>query len=117
MREVLTQAAKRLRKDSTFAERKLWHFLRTKQFSAHKFRRQEPIGRYVVDFVSCEVKVVIELDGGQHAHEQAKDQERDQWLESQGFKVLRFWNNDIMSNMTGVLEIIRKVCFCGQINE
>jgi len=71
-----------------------------------KFRRQQPIGNYIVDFVSLDKKLVIELDGGQHAEDENKDQKRDRWLISQGFKVLRFWNNDVLQNIEGVLESI-----------
>jgi len=71
-----------------------------------KFRRQAPIGRYIVDFVCFEQKLVIELDGGQHAVRQHYDHSRSEWLQSQGFKVLRFWNNDVMNNVEGVKEVI-----------
>ncbi len=102
-----TNIAKNLRKRSTDAERLLWRYLRTKQIDGLKFRRQEPIGKYIVDFVCFESSVVVEVDGGQHA-ESDKDAERDAWLESQGFRVLRFWNHDIFQNTEGVLEVIRQ---------
>lgn len=86
----LTETAKNLRKHSTDAERLLWSRLRTKQLSGYKFRRQEQIGRFIVDFVCYERQLVIEADGGQHALEQVKDKERTAWLSSQGFTVLRF---------------------------
>ncbi len=73
-----------------------------------KFRRQQPIGKYVVDFVSFEKRVVIEVDGGQHSEE--VDKERDQWLNNEGFKVLRFWNNEVLKNTEGVFEVIRNTC-------
>ena len=73
-----------------------------------KFRRQQPIGKYVVDFVSFEKRVVIEVDGGQHSEE--VDKERDQWLNNEGFKVLRFWNNEVLKNTEGVFEVIRDRC-------
>ncbi len=74
-----------------------------------KFRRQQPIGNYVVDFICLEKSLVIEADGGQHA-DNTKDEERDAWLTSESFKVLRFWNNEVLTNMEGVLEVIRVNC-------
>ncbi len=76
-----------------------------------KFRRQEQIGRFIVDFVCYEKSLVIEADGGQHAVEREKDEERTLWLNSQGFQVLRFWNHDILMNVSGVLEVVRDRCF------
>jgi very-short-patch-repair endonuclease len=73
-----------------------------------KFKRQKPMGRYIVDFVCMEQRLIIELDGGQHQAEQATyDQQRDAWLHGEGYTVLRFWNNDVMQNLEGVLEQIR----------
>jgi very-short-patch-repair endonuclease len=99
---------KSLRKNSTDAERFLWKHLRAKQIEGLKFRRQEPIGNYIVDFVCFEKSVVIEVDGGQHSPD--RDENRDTWLRSQGFKVLRFWNHDVLQNMEGVLEVILRNC-------
>ncbi len=76
-----------------------------------KFRRQEPIGPYIADFVCFENRLIIELDGGQHAIEQAKDQEREAWFKKEGFHLLRFWNHDVLQNIEGVLEVIRGTCF------
>ena len=98
--------ARTLRKNQTDAERKLWHHLRAREFESIKFRRQQPIGRFIADFVSFEKKLVIELDGGQHTEEM--DKQRDLWLKEQGFRILRFWDNDVFQNMDGVLEEIRK---------
>jgi very-short-patch-repair endonuclease len=84
--------------------------LRGKQFAGLKFRRQQPIDNYIVDFVCFEKRVVIEVDGGQHASEKDKDAERDEYLTRNGFKVLRFWNNDVLQNVDGVLEVIRNSC-------
>ncbi|MBI2552515.1 endonuclease domain-containing protein [Candidatus Uhrbacteria bacterium] len=108
----LAPLAKDLRKNSTFAERLLWRHLKSKQVQGLKFRRQEPIGRYIVDFVCFAKKVVIELDGGQHGQEKlrAADKSRDEWLKDQGFTVLRFWNDEIMQNMEGVGEEIMRYC-------
>jgi very-short-patch-repair endonuclease len=99
--------AKSLRKNFTDTERFLWRHLRAKQMKGCKFRRQEPIGSYIVDFVCHEEKIVIEVDGGQHSVEQKKDFERDKWLKEQGYTVLRFWNNEVLTNINGVLEVIR----------
>lgn len=101
----LTPLAKNLRRNMTDAERKLWSRLRAGQAGV-KFRRQQPIGPYIVDFVCLDRRLIVELDGGQHADAVEKDTARTQWLESQGFTVLRFWNNDIMSNIEGVWERI-----------
>ncbi|MCP4713564.1 MAG: endonuclease domain-containing protein [Deltaproteobacteria bacterium] len=102
------QFAKQLRKNATDAERFLWSKLRAKQVGGFKFRRQQPIGKYIVDFVNLEKKVIVELDGSQHAENKAKDHERDTWLKQEGFAVLRFWNNELFENIEGVLEVIRK---------
>lgn len=106
----LTKIAKTLRKQTTDAERLLWKHLKAKQVEGFKFRRQQPIGKYVVDFVCFEKSIIIEADGGQHAEEKNKDHERDKWLKPQGFKVMRFWNNDILGNIEGVMETIREQC-------
>ena len=104
----LTKTAKNLRKNSTDAERRLWYNIRAKQLDGYKFRRQQPLGNYVVDFVCLEKRLKIELDGGQHAIDNKKDIERDNWLKKEGFNVLRFWNNDVLDNHDGVLSEIRK---------
>ena len=108
----LTNISRALRKRGTDAENRLWFHLKGKQLEGLKFRRQEPIGNFIVDFVAYEKRLVIELDGGQHAEEndQGKDSQRDEWLNSQGFRVLRFWNNEILQNLEGVLETIRANC-------
>jgi very-short-patch-repair endonuclease len=102
---IKTGLARRLRRDSTNAELRLWNRLRARALDGHKFVRQEPIGRYVVDFLCREKRLVIEVDGGQHA-DNAHDVERGRWLRGHNYRVLRFWNNDVMSNMNGVLETI-----------
>ncbi|MCJ7596571.1 MAG: DUF559 domain-containing protein [Desulfobacterales bacterium] len=99
---------KSLRKRLTDAEKVLWKHLRAKQLQGLKFRRQEPVGKYVVDFVCYQKRIVVEVDGGQHSKESSKDEERDRWFRKQGFKVLRFWNNDVLTNTNGVLEMIIK---------
>lgn len=106
MSAKLTAIAKLLRKNSTDVERLLWRYLRAGRFAGHKFRRQQPVGSYVVDFVCFEAKLVIELDGGQHAEQLDYDCRRNRWLADQGFRVLRFWNNEMTENMDGVLQCI-----------
>jgi len=110
MTAKLTKYAKSLRKNATRAEGLLWSKLRAKQIEGIKFRRQQPIGDIIVDFVSFEQRIIIELDGGQHAKEKKKDNNRDRLLAENGFKVLRFWNNEIFNNLDGVLDVIRKKC-------
>ena len=98
--------AKALRQSQSNAEGLLWHYLRKKQLDGHKFRRQQPIGRYIVDFVCMPKKLVIELDGGQHSTQKAYDEHRDQFLTERGYRVLRFWNSMVFENCYGVLESI-----------
>jgi|SRR5436309_10979997 len=100
--------ARALRKNPTEAEQALWSHLRIKQMEGNRFRRQQPIGPYVVDFVCFEKKLVVELDGGQHAEQSAYDAERTTWLESQGFRVLRFWNHQVLREIEAVKEVIWK---------
>jgi very-short-patch-repair endonuclease len=95
--------ARRLRATMTDAEQRLWYHLRGRRFLGAKFRRQMPLGRYVVDFVCLEQRLVLELDGGQHADRTGADQDRDAWLRARGFRVLRFWNNEVMEDLPGVL--------------
>ncbi len=95
--------ATRLRATMTDAEQRLWYHLRGRRFMGLKFRRQMPLGRYVVDFVCLEQRLVLELDGGQHVDRTGADQDRDAWLRACGFRVLRFWNNEVMEDLPGVL--------------
>ena len=90
------------------AEKRLGTVLRRQQIAGHRFRRQAPIGRYIVNFVCLRHRLVVEIDGGQHADRVQADAARSAWLESQGFRVLRFWNNDVLGNTNGVLEAIRQ---------
>ncbi len=99
--------AKTMRSNPTIAEQRLWYHLRAHRFMGVKFKRQKPIGRYIVDFVSVERQLIIELDGGQHNVRIAYDQYRDAWLRTQGYRLLRFWNNEVMLQMDSVLERIR----------
>ena len=98
--------ARRLRRQSTDAEQALWSRLRDRRLGGVRFRRQAPIGAYIADFVSHERKLIVELDGGQHAGRQAYDDRRTRWLESRGYRVLRFWNDDVLLRLTPVLEAI-----------
>ncbi len=100
--------ARELRKNMTEAERLLWRQLRLRQFGGHKFRRQQPIGRYIADFVCLEKKLIVEVDGGHHSEQVAYDQERDAWLEKQGFLILRFWDNEVLKQIESVKEVIMK---------
>ena len=102
--------ARKLRNNMTEQEKKLQYYLRKRLINNCRFRRQYPIGNYVVDFVCREKNLIIELDGGQHNEEQAiiYDKERTDYLESRGFRVIRFWNNDIDTNIEAVLgEIVK----------
>ncbi|MFQ3574490.1 MAG: endonuclease domain-containing protein [Thermodesulfovibrionales bacterium] len=105
-----TDLAKNLRKRATDVEQLLWSRLRARRYEGMKFRRQHPIGKYIVDFVCLERKLIIELDGGQHAvpEETLKDKQRDAWLEKEGYTIMRFWNNEVLTNIDGVLEAIRE---------
>ena len=105
--------AKSLRHDMTDAERRLWYWLRAHRFYGTSFRRQTPIGPFIVDFVSHAPRLVIELDGGQHS-ENRRDVGRDAWLAANGYRVLRFWNSDVLKNRDGVLEIIADAIFCAR---
>jgi very-short-patch-repair endonuclease len=97
--------ARLLRRDATEAEKKLWQHLRQPPFKQHHFRRQATIGPYFADFASHQLKLVIEVDGGQHSLS-TSDETRTQNLEANGYRVLRFWNNEIFENMSGVLSAI-----------
>ena len=106
MKKPFSKKAKALRRRSTDAERKLWSILRNRCFEDLKFRRQRLIGKYVVDFVCLEKGLIIEVDGGGHASQKEKDAERTLKLESQGYKVIRFWNDDILKEPDAVLKFI-----------
>lgn len=102
----IRQRARELRNNPTDAEQLLWRHLRFWQIRGYKFRRQQPLGRYIVDFVCLEKRVVIEVDGGQHTQQRAHDEERDAWLRHEGFVVLRFWNDEVLKNSAAVKEVI-----------
>jgi very-short-patch-repair endonuclease len=89
----------------TNAERKLWFALRDRRFARFKFRRQLPIGPFVADFICYSARLVVEVDGGHHA-ESSQDKNRDHWFSANNFQVMRFWNNDVLKNLDGVLTLI-----------
>ena len=103
--DILTKA-KALRKNSTDVERILWQKLRNRQLGGYKFKRQVPIGSYIVDFMCASARLVVELDGGQHNEQQAYDQRRTHYLKTKSFKVIRFWNNEVIENLSGILDTL-----------
>jgi very-short-patch-repair endonuclease len=105
-KEETIRFARRLRVNQTDAETVLWNRIRNRQVDGHKFARQVPIGEYICDFVCREKLLVIEVDGGQH-NESASDVSRDRRLNEEGYKVIRFWNNDVLGNIEGVLLTIQ----------
>ena len=100
-----TATARRLRRDSTDVEKRLWQKLRNRQLDVD-FRRQHPAGLFVLDFYCSVLRLAIALDGGQHAEHAKRDQRRDAWFEQQGVTVLRIWNSDVTGNFSGVIEAI-----------
>lgn len=102
--------AKKLRKNLTDTEKLLWYHLRKRQLNGLKFRKQAPIGRFVVDFVCLEKRVIIEIDGSQHLLQTTRDQKRDLWLQKEGYRILRFWNSEVFEHTEEVLEIIFNTC-------
>jgi very-short-patch-repair endonuclease len=104
--ERTLKRAKQLRRDMTDAERKLWSILRSRQLDGAKFRRQQPIGPFIADLVCQDAKLIVEADGGQHSEDEA-DKRRTAYLSSKGYRILRFWNNDILTNLDAVADAIR----------
>ena len=92
----------------TEAERRLWSRLRNRQLNGHRFRRQVPIGPYIVDFACLAARFVVEVDGGQHFEDVAYDERRTAWLEERGYRVYRFWNGDVLARTDDVLEVIAR---------
>ena len=105
---VIRHRAQKLRAEPTDAERVLWVRLRRRQVLGYKFRRQQPLGPYIVDFVCLEKRLVVEVDGSQHQEQRTYDEARTRWLESQGYRVLRFWNNEVLAETDKVIELIAK---------
>jgi adenine-specific DNA-methyltransferase len=103
---VAQRRARELRKQATDAERHLWYHLRRRQVGGYRFRRQVPICGYIADFACVEARLVIELDGGQHAERRLYDEYRDRRIEAEGFLVLRFWDNQVLQETQAVLEEI-----------
>ena len=103
---MTTARARQLRLAQTEVEKRLWYRTRSRQIEACKFRRQAVIGRYIVDFVCLEARIIVELDGGQHDAQRNYDAARDRWLTEQGFQVIRIWNNAVTQNVAGVAEAI-----------
>jgi very-short-patch-repair endonuclease len=101
-----TKSARELRNNLTDAEQRLWQKLKRRQIVTMKFRRQQPIGTFIVDFVCFERRLIVEVDGGQHAEQAPYDEQRTRSLEAQGYLVLRFWNNDVLANTEGVAQAI-----------
>ena len=100
---LIKKYARTMRNQPTEAERRLWAMLRDRRFSTFKFRRQVPIGAYIVDFVCYDTRLIVEADGGQHC-ESASDARRTAWLDSQGYRVLRFWNHEILAQPREVMD-------------
>ena len=103
-----TERARNLRRQPTDAERRLWYHLRTRQLAGVKFRRPQPIGRFVVDFCALDPKLVIEVDGGQHVEHAVHDEERSAYLRRCGYRVVRFWNDDVLQRTPAVLEKVEQ---------
>src|SRR6266478_129705 len=95
-----------LRQNMTEAEWRLWQILRSHQIRGHKFRRQVPIGRYIADFVCHEARLIVEVDGGQHDRSSPQEAERNGFLQNEGYRILRFWNNEVLANLDGVHQAI-----------
>ena len=105
---TLNTYSHRLRSEQTPAEYKLWNRLRRKDLAGYKFKRQVIIGQYIVDFSCFEKKLIIEVDGGHHSEQEEYDKVRTEFLEAEGYRVMRFWNNDVMNNMDSVLDDIEE---------
>lgn len=114
MSKGLTNTARMLRKNQTDAERILWQRLRNRQIPGVKFRRQMPIKGYVADFAAVEIRLIIELDGSQHIDNKAADEFRTGFLQREGYKVIRFWNYDVLLRIDYVLEFIFQAVSCRQ---
>ena len=113
---MTSQRARALRQRMTDAERLLWRHLRNRELGGWKFRRQYPVGSFIVDFICLEKNVVIEVDGGQHAENEALDIQRSAYLNKTGYRVLRFWNNQVLQETEAVLEAIFAILADGKQN-
>jgi very-short-patch-repair endonuclease len=94
--------ARTLRQNTTEAEKRVWQILRSQQMNEYKFRRQVPIGRYIADFVCHEARLILEIDGGQHDRSSPQEAERSRFLQNEGYRILRFWNNEVLANLDGI---------------
>jgi very-short-patch-repair endonuclease len=110
------QAARRLRREMTVAERRLWQALRAHRLMGAWFRRQVPIGPYIADFVCHARKLVVEVDGGQHTGSET-DARRDAWMRAEGYRVLRLWNNESLGNLDGVMDRIGRALSAEEAEE
>ena len=108
MKRLNVDRARRLRIEQTDAEQLLWHHLRSRRLQGWKFRRQHEIGAYIVDFVCPDAGLIVELDGGQHGDQLIYDERRTCELQAMGYRVQRFWNNDVLADIESVLEVILK---------
>ena len=108
-----TLLARKLRNDPTEAEKRLWCHLSRRQLQGYKFSRQMPVGPFICDFMCREAKLIVEVDGGQHDPREPLDQNRTTWIEQEGYKLIRFWNNEVFDNLDGVLETIRHALSAG----
>ncbi len=104
--EINHNQSERTEKQWTDAEILLWRHLRLRQFAGYKFRRQRPVGPYIIDFVCLEKRLVIEVDGGQHSEQRSYDARRDAWLKEEGFHVLRFWDHEVLARVESVKQVI-----------
>lgn len=104
--EDIRAFAREMRSSMTDAEALLWRLLRNRRIAGAKFRRQHPAGRYILDFYCAEIKLAVELDGGQHSEAVVYDSNRENWLSAQGIRVLRFWNNQMLTETEAVMEVI-----------
>jgi very-short-patch-repair endonuclease len=113
MKTNIIVKARQLRSRMTDAERKLWQILRGRRLGGYRFRKQAPLGKYVADFICHEAKLIIEVDGGHHneSKEANYDARRTSWLNSQGYIVHRFWNNEVLGQLEAVSGIILELCF------
>jgi len=100
------QRARSLRQNMTEAERRVWQMLRSHQMAGYGFRRQVPIGRYIADFVRHEARLIVEIDGGQHDRASLQEAERSGFLQNEDYRILRFWNNEVLANLDGVYETL-----------
>jgi very-short-patch-repair endonuclease len=102
----MKEKARNLRRNQTDAERRLWYHLKDRSLAGFKFRRQHPIGHFIVDFICLEARLIIELDGGQHASQVEEDKSRTAYLETRGYRVVRFWNNQVLGEIQAVLTVL-----------